>query len=114
MRSAAPASSAMYSGFSYRMSITPVPISIRLVLAPTAASSGNGEAELAGEVVHPEVGAVGAQLLRRDGQLDRLGQHVGGGPGLGTGDRRPMPERQEADLLHPDVNPVPSRIHSAA
>jgi len=34
----------MYSGFSYRMSMTPVPISIRLVRAPTAASSGNGEA----------------------------------------------------------------------
>src|SRR5580693_8954282 len=43
MRSAAPASSAMYSGFSYRMSMTAVPISIRLVRAPTAASSGNGD-----------------------------------------------------------------------
>ncbi len=40
MRSAAPASPAMYSGFSYRMSMTAVPISIRLVFAPTAASSG--------------------------------------------------------------------------
>src|SRR6478609_2848566 len=44
IRSAEPASSAMYNGFSYRMSMTPVPISIRLVLAPTAASSGNGDA----------------------------------------------------------------------
>jgi len=34
----------MYSGFSYRMSMTPVPISIRSVRAPMAARSGNGEA----------------------------------------------------------------------
>jgi len=34
----------MYSGFSYRMSMTAVPISIRLVLAAIAVSSGNGEA----------------------------------------------------------------------
>jgi hypothetical protein len=33
----------MYSGFSYRMSITAVPISMRLVRAPMADSSGNGE-----------------------------------------------------------------------
>jgi hypothetical protein len=33
----------MYSGFSYRMSTTAVPISIRFVRAPHAASSGNGE-----------------------------------------------------------------------
>ena len=33
----------MYSGFSYRMSMTAVPISIRLVFAAIAESSGNGE-----------------------------------------------------------------------
>ena len=44
IRSVAPASSNMYSGFSYRMSMTPVPISIRFVLAATAARSGNGDA----------------------------------------------------------------------
>src|SRR6476646_8056218 len=43
MTSAAPASSAMYIGFSYRMSMTAVPISILDVRAPTAASSGNGD-----------------------------------------------------------------------
>jgi AcrR family transcriptional regulator len=43
MMSAAPASSAMYRGFSYRISMTAVPISIRSVFAPTAASSGKGE-----------------------------------------------------------------------
>ena len=44
IRSVADASSAMYRGFSYRMSITPVPISILLVRAAMAASNGNGEA----------------------------------------------------------------------
>ncbi len=44
IRSAALASSTMYSGVSYRMSITPVPISIRSVRAQIAASSGNGDA----------------------------------------------------------------------
>ena len=34
----------MYSGFSYRMSMTAVPISIRLVRAAMAESSGNGDA----------------------------------------------------------------------
>ena len=58
------------------MSITAVPISIRLVRAPTAASSGNGEAELAGEVVYTEVGAVGSELLGGDGQVDRLQQGI--------------------------------------
>ncbi len=43
IRSAAPASSAIYSGFSYLISITAVPISMRFVRALTAASSGNGE-----------------------------------------------------------------------
>ena len=42
-----------------------MPISIRLVRAPTAASSGNGERELLGEVVHAEVRAVGARPPRR-------------------------------------------------
>ena len=38
------ASSTIYKGFSYRISITPVPISIRLVLAPIAESKGKGDA----------------------------------------------------------------------
>ena len=44
MRSAIAASSAMYSGFSYRMSITAVPSSIVEVRAAIADSSGNGDA----------------------------------------------------------------------
>jgi hypothetical protein len=43
IESAAPASSAMYSGFSYRISITAVPISMVRVRAPIAESSGKGE-----------------------------------------------------------------------
>jgi hypothetical protein len=43
-RSTAAASSAMYSGFSYRISTTPVPTSIRDVRVAIAVSSGNGEA----------------------------------------------------------------------
>src|SRR4028118_822114 len=116
------------------MSIAPVPISIRLVLAPIAASSGNGEASWrakwctrkyapsaptssaapasphhrptpaaaapaaggggggrAGEVVPPEVRAVGADLLRRNGELDRLLQRVRGRPHCGVRRRRPVP-----------------------
>ena len=82
--------------------MTAVPISMRLVRAPIAASSGNGERELAGEVVDPEVGAVGAQLLGGDRQLDGLEQRVRRGPHLGVRRRRPVPEGQEPDLLHGD------------
>ena len=57
-------------------------------------------AELAGEVMHPEVGAVGAELLRRDGELDRLQQRVGGRARLRVRRRRPVAEGEEADLLH--------------
>jgi hypothetical protein len=49
------------------MSITPVPVSIRLVRAPMAASRGK---------VHPEVRAVGPELLSRHRQLDGLQQRV--------------------------------------
>ena len=56
--------------------MTAVPISIRLVRAPIAASSGNGRGELPREVVDAEVGAVRAELLGRDRQLDRLQQRV--------------------------------------
>ena len=92
MRSAAPASSAMYSGFSYRMSMTAVPISIRLVFAPHRRQQRKRRAELAGEVMHAEVGPVRAELLGRDGQVDRLQQRVGRRSRLRLGRRRPMAE----------------------
>ena len=65
--------------------MTAVPISIRLVRAPIAASSGNGEASWRAIVVDAEVGAVRADLLRRDREIDRLEQRVGGGARAGLG-----------------------------
>ena len=53
----------------------------RADLDPAGARADRGEqrerrAELAGEVVDAEIGAVGAQLLGRHGQVDRLEQRV--------------------------------------
>ena len=61
--------------------------------------------ELLGEVVHAEVRAVGAELLGGDRQLDRLQQRVRGRAHLRLPGRRPVPERQEPDLLHDSINP---------
>ncbi len=52
------------------------------------------------EMVHAEVGAVGAELLSRDRQLDRLQQRVAGGAGLRLRRGRPVPEGEESDLFH--------------
>ena len=48
-------------------------------------------------MAHPEIGAVGAQFLDRDGELDRLQEGVGGRAGLRLGEgvqwpkvRKPM------------------------
>ena len=57
-------------------------------------------AELAGEVMHPEIGPVRAQLLGRDGELDRLQQRVGRRPRLRLWRRGPMAEGEEADVFH--------------
>ena len=120
------------------MSITAVPISIRLVLAPTAASDQVGgarvlrhvhrvlvahvddrgaeldargaraagreqrerRAELAGEVMDAEIGAVGAERLGRDRKLDRLQKRVGARAHLRLRRRRPVAEGEEADVFH--------------
>src|SRR3954454_1877927 len=92
------------------MSITPVPISIRLVRAPTAARSGNGEASWRGELVDPVVRAVDADLLGRHRQVDGLQQRVGGGPRLGLRRGRPVAERQETDVLHDGYNKIEASI----
>jgi hypothetical protein len=69
------------------MSITPVPISIRRIAVPIAASSGNGAQFCrAPEVVDADEGPVDADRLGGDGELDGLAQPVGGG-------RRPRPRR---------------------
>ena len=66
-------------------------------------------AELAGEMVDAEIGAVGAQFLGRHGQIDRLQQRVGGRAGLRLRRRRPVPEGEEADLLHQSLKRCLSR-----
>jgi hypothetical protein len=82
------------------MSMTAVPISMRLVRAPTAASRGKGRGELAREVMHAEVRAVHAQALGFDGEVDGLQERVGGGLGCGLRGGRPVAEGEEADFLH--------------
>ena len=72
--------------------------------APGASADRRQERErrrkLLGEVVDPEVGTVGTQVLDRLGELDRLDERVRRRAHLRVRRRRPMSERQEADLLH--------------
>ena len=56
--------------------------------------------ELASEVMDPEIGAVRAQLLGGDGQVDGLQERVRGRAGLRLRRGRPMPEGEESDFLH--------------
>ena len=63
-------------------------------------------------MVDAEVGTVGAQVLDRLGELDRLDERVRARPDLRVRRRRPVAERQEADLLHTpilgtDLSPPP-------
>ena len=74
-------------------------------LDPLGLGAGRGQererrAELAGEVMHPEVGAVGAERFGRHRKIDRLQQRVGRRARLRLRRRRPMAERQEADFFH--------------
>ena len=85
------------------MSMTAVPISMRLVLRAAGREQRERRAELAGEVMHPEIGPVRAELLGRDGELDRLQQRVGRRARLRLRRRRPMAEGEEADVFHGDV-----------
>src|SRR5204863_3878161 len=59
--------------------------------------------QLLGEVMDPEVGAVGAQLLDRLGELDGLHERVRPGAHLRVRRARPVTEREEADLLHGSI-----------
>ena len=61
-------------------------------------------AELAGIVMHAEESAVGAELLGGDRKLDRLQQRVGRRSHFRLRRRRPMAEREEADLFHGALN----------
>ena len=79
--------------------MTAVPISIRRARADRR-QQRERRAELPREMVHAEVGAVGAQLLGGYSQLDRPQQRIGRHAHLRPGRRRPVAERQEPDLLH--------------
>jgi len=63
--------------------------------------------KLLGEVVDAEVGTVSSQVLDRLGELDRLDERVRARADHRIGRRRPMPERQEADLLHTPILGIP-------
>ena len=52
-------------------------------------------ADLAGEVMHTEVGTVGTKLLCCDGEVDGLQQSVGRRPHLRLGRWRPMAEGEK-------------------
>ncbi len=96
----------MYIGFSYRISITAVPISIRDVRAPTAASSGNGDPSCRAKWCTPEVGAVRAQLLGGHRQVDGLQQRVRRRPGPRVRRGGPVSQGEETDALHGPDNPT--------
>jgi len=81
------------------MSITPVPISIRLVRADRR-QQRKRRGELAGEVVHAHEGTVEPQLLGGDRELDRLDERVARGLRLRPGGRLPVPEGEEPDPFH--------------
>src|SRR5262249_61753198 len=57
-------------------------------------------AELAGEMMDSEIGAVGAELLGRNRELDRLQQRVRRCPRLRLRRRGPMTEGEKADVFH--------------
>lgn len=51
-----------------------------------------GRGQLAGEMVHAEIGAIGPQFFRSHGEVDRLQQRVGRGACLRLGRGRPVAE----------------------
>src|SRR5690606_22823249 len=54
--------------------------------------------QLPREMVDAEIGAVSAEFLGGNGEVDGLKQRIGGGPRSGMRGRRPVPEREEANL----------------
>ena len=90
MMSAAPASSAMYSGFSYPH-IDDGRADLNLFgLRADGSQQRERRAELTGKVMHTEIGAVGAELFGCDGELNRLHEGVGCRSRLRLGRSGPM------------------------
>ena len=71
-------------------------------------------AELARIVMDAEECAVRTKLLGGDRKLDRLQQRVGRRPHLRLRRRRPMAEREEADLFHKAILSLPDLIRQSA
>ena len=90
--------------------MTAVPISIRLGLRAAGRQQRKRRAELAREMMHPEIGPVRAELLGRDREVDRLQERVGRRPHLRLRRRGPMAEGEEADLFHGDKADVSGHL----
>ena len=63
--------------------------------------------------MHTEVSAIGAELLGRDCELDRLQQRVGRRPRLRLWRRGPMAEGEEADVFHGGYMGMIVQFHSS-
>ena len=59
-----------------------------------------GRSELAGEMMDAEIGAVRAEVLGGDGEVDRLQERVGARARRRLRRGRPVAERKEADFFH--------------
>jgi hypothetical protein len=61
---------------------------------------GKRRGKLSREVMNAKIGSVRAQLFGCDGELNGLQQRIRRRAGLRLRRRRPVPEREESDLLH--------------
>ena len=82
------------------MSMTAVPISMRLVRAPIAARSGNGDASCWAKWWTRKYAPSAPRSSTASASSIDWMQRVRARPHLRVGRRRPVSERQETDLLH--------------
>jgi hypothetical protein len=74
------------------MSMTAVPISMRLPSAADGGQQRKGRSELAWKMVHAKIRTVCAQFLGGHRELDGLMQRIRGRTCCGVWRRRPVPE----------------------